>query len=84
MSRWRSAKDNARTKGEAEARRIVQQAQRQADQVFAELDELRKQQQRSDYQAVNDRKKRYTPPPERGGDGAAPTGRGYRAGTRAQ
>ena len=50
------AKDNARTKGEAEARRIVQQAQRQADQVFAELDELRKQQQRSDYQAVNDRK----------------------------
>ena len=45
-----------RTKGEAEARRIVQQAQRQADQVFAELDELRKQQQRSDYQAVNDRK----------------------------
>ena len=50
------AKDNARTKGEAEARRIVQQAQRQADQVFAELDELRKQQQRSDYQTVNDRK----------------------------
>ena len=77
------AKDNARTKGEAEARRIVQQAQRQADQVFAELDELRKQQQRSDYQAVNDRK-RYTPPSERSGDGAAPTGRGYRAGTRAQ
>ena len=50
------AKDNARSKGETEARRIVQQAQRQADQVFAELDELRKQQQRSDYQAVNDRK----------------------------
>ena len=50
------AKDNARTKGEAEARSIVQQAQRQADQVFAELDELRKQQQRSDYQTVNDRK----------------------------
>ena len=54
--RLEKAKDNARTKGEAEARRIVQQAQRQADQVFAELDELRKQQQRSDYQAVNDRK----------------------------
>ena len=50
------ARDNARSKGEADARRIVQQAQRQADQVFAELDELRKQQQRSDYQAVNDRK----------------------------
>ena len=47
---------NARPQGEAEARHIVQQAQRQADQVFAELDELRKQQQRSDYQAVNDRK----------------------------
>ena len=50
------AKDNARTKGEAEARRIVRQAQQQAEQVFAELDELRKQQQRSDYQTVNDGK----------------------------
>ena len=49
------AKDNARTKGEAEARRIVQQAQRQADTVFAELEELRRQ-QRADYQTVNDRK----------------------------
>ena len=49
------AKDNARTKGEAEARRIVQQAQRQADTVFAELEELRRQQQ-ADYQTVNDRK----------------------------
>ena len=50
------AKDNARAKGETEARRIVQQAQRQADAVFAELDDLRKQQQRADYQTVNDRK----------------------------
>ena len=50
------AKDNARSKGETEARRIVQQAQLQADAVFAELDELRKQQRRADYQAVNDRK----------------------------
>ena len=50
------AKDNARTKGEAEARRIVRQAQQQAEQVFAELDQLRKQQQRSDYQTVNDGK----------------------------
>ena len=50
------AKENARSKGETEARRIVQQAQRQADAVFAELDELRKQQRRVDYQTVNDRK----------------------------
>ena len=50
------AKENARTKGEAEARRIVRQAQQQADQVFAELDQLRKQQQRADYQTVNDGK----------------------------
>ena len=50
------AKDNARTKGEAEARRIVRQAQQQAEQVFAELDQLRKQQQRADYQTVNDGK----------------------------
>ena len=49
------AKDNARAKGETEARRIVQQAQRQADEVFAELEQLR-QQQRADYQSVNDRK----------------------------
>ena len=50
------AKENARSKGETEARRIVQQAQRQADAVFAELDELRKQQRRADYQTVNDRR----------------------------
>ena len=51
------ARDNARSKGEADARRIVQQAQRQADAVFAELDELRKQQQRqADYQMLNERK----------------------------
>ena len=49
------AKDNARAKGETEARRIVQQAQRQADEVFAELELLRRQ-QRADYQSVNDRK----------------------------
>lgn len=49
------AKDNARAKGETEARRIVQQAQRQADEVFAELEQLRRQ-QRADYQSVNDRK----------------------------
>ena len=51
------ARDNARSKGEADARRIVQQAQQQADAVFAELDELRKQQQRqADYQTLNERK----------------------------
>ena len=51
------ARDNARSKGEADARRIVQQAQRQADAVFAELDELRRQQQRqADYQMLNERK----------------------------
>ena len=51
------ARDNARSKGEADARRIVQQAQRQADAVFAELDELRRQQQRqADYQTLNERK----------------------------
>ena len=52
------ARDNARSKGEADARRIVQQAQRQADAVFAELDELRKQQQQrqADYQTLNERK----------------------------
>ncbi len=49
------ARDNARSKGETEARRIVQQAQRQADEVFAELEQLRRQ-QRADYQSVNDRK----------------------------
>ena len=49
------AKDTARSKGETEARRIVQQAQRQADEVFAELEQLRRQ-QRADYQSVNDRK----------------------------
>ena len=50
------ARDNARSKGEADARRIVQQAQRQADAVFAELDELRKQQRQADYQMLNERK----------------------------
>ena len=51
------AKDNARSKGESEARRIVRQAQQQVDEIFAELDELRKKmQQQADYQAVNDAK----------------------------
>ncbi len=51
------AKENARSKGENEARRIVRQAQQQVDEVFAELDELRrKMQQQADFQAINDAK----------------------------
>ena len=52
------AKENARSKGENEAKRIVRQAQQQVDEIFAELDELRKkmQQQQADFQAVNDAK----------------------------
>ena len=49
------AKDNARSKGEAEARRIVRQAQEKAEQVFAQLEELQRQQQRqASYQQMND------------------------------
>ena len=51
------AKENARSKGENEARRIVRQAQQQVDEIFAELDELRrKMQQQVDFQAINDAK----------------------------
>ena len=51
------AKENARSKGENEARRIVRQAQQQVDEIFAELDELRrKTQQQADFQAINDAK----------------------------
>ena len=51
------AKDNARTKGEAEAKRIVRQAQAQADEIFAQLDQLRRQQQRQiNFQELNDAK----------------------------
>ena len=49
------AKENARSKGEAEARRIVRQAQEKAEEVFAQLDELQRQQQRQvNYQQMND------------------------------
>jgi len=49
------AKDNARSKGEAEARRIVRQAQERAEEVFAQLEELQRQQQRQvSYQQLND------------------------------
>ena len=49
------AKENARSKGEAEARRIVRQAQEKAEEVFAQLEELQRQQQRqANYQQMND------------------------------
>ena len=51
------AKENARSKGEAEARRIVQQAQMQTERIFAELDELRKQQaKQANHQSLNEAK----------------------------
>ena len=51
------AKDNARTRGEAEAKRIVRQAQAQADEIFAQLDQLRRQQQKQlSFQELNDAK----------------------------
>jgi DNA mismatch repair protein MutS2 len=49
------AKENARGKGEAEARRIVRQAQQKADEVFAQLDEMQRRARRqTDYQAANE------------------------------
>jgi DNA mismatch repair protein MutS2 len=49
------ARENARTKGEAEARRIIREAQAQADEIFAQLETLRKvQQQGANFQQVND------------------------------
>lgn len=51
------AKENARAKGEAEARRIVEQARMQTETIFAELDALRKQQAKSaNHQSLNDAK----------------------------
>ncbi len=51
------AKANARSKGESEARRIVRDAQQRSEEIFAELDALRKEQQRqANFQSVNDAK----------------------------
>ena len=51
------AKENARAKGEAEARRIVREAQQKTEEIFAQLEELRKQQaQAANFQQVNDAK----------------------------
>ena len=50
-------KESARAKGEAEAKRIVRQAQQQAEDIFAQLDQLRKEQQKqANVQALNDAK----------------------------
>ena len=51
------AKENARAKGEAEAKRIVREAQQKTEDIFAQLEELRKQQTRAaNFQQVNDAK----------------------------
>ena len=48
------AKDNARTRGEAEARRIIREARAQADAIFEELNQLRRaQEKQADWQNVN-------------------------------
>ena len=51
------AKDNARSRGEAEAKRIVRDARAAADQVFAELSEMRKAQAKAD-RALNENEAR--------------------------
>ena len=51
------AKENARSRGEAEARRILRDARTTADQVFAELSEMRKAQAKAD-RALNDNEAR--------------------------
>ena len=49
------AKENARQKGEAEAKRIVREAEQKTAEIFAQLDDLRRQQQKAaDIQAIND------------------------------
>ncbi len=49
------AKENARSRGEAEARRVLRDARSTADAVFAQLAELRKAQEKAEWaQAVND------------------------------
>ena len=49
------AKENARTRGESEARRIIREARAQADAIFEELNQLRKEQERAtNWQNVND------------------------------
>ena len=51
------AKENARAKGESEARRILREAESRTEAIFRELDELQRQQRKhADFQAVNDAK----------------------------
>ena len=51
------AKDNAKSRGEAEAKRIIHEATQRSEAIFAELDALRKEQQRQvNHQALNDAK----------------------------
>ena len=45
------AKENARGRGEAEAKRLLRDARAAADQVFAELSEMRRQQARMERNA---------------------------------
>ena len=49
------AKENARSKGEAEARRIIRDARASAEAIFAELSDLRRQQETvADWQKINE------------------------------
>jgi DNA mismatch repair protein MutS2 len=51
------AKDNAKSRGEAEVKRIIREATQRSEAIFAELDQLRKEQQRqANFQAINDAK----------------------------
>lgn len=47
------AKENARSRGEAEAKRLLAEAKSVADDTFRELDALRKQQKKLDAQQMN-------------------------------
>ena len=61
--------------GRAEAKRIVRQAQAQADEIFAQLDQLRRQQQKQiNFQELNDAKRRAAQS-EPGPGGPAPAQR---------
>ena len=50
------ARDNARTRGEAEAKRILAEARSAADETFRELDRLRREQKKLDAQQVNEQR----------------------------
>ena len=50
------AKDNARSRGEAEAKRILQDAKDAADATFRELDALKKAQKKLEAQQINEKR----------------------------